>query len=358
MSRRRSAKRFDCVPTTPKRTTISAWCLIQAGDDPNGIAALREAVRLAPDYADAHANLGAALTPTDPDEAIRELEKAVALAPASVKAQFNLATAYGSSSRTARRRRSRRCERSSISRRRLRRARFALGKALLQRRQRDGSGRRRCRRRRGWSRRAVRRIISWASRWRATAGRTKRPPSSRRDASSRPPTIARGTRVSISPKDAPHSIAGELDAAAAKFRHAVQLQPGSPDVQQYLGAVAREAGEHGRGDRRLSQGAGTESRRRGRERTSRRADRAEASSEDASARGRARRLHPGRPVRRRSNRCSPNTSRNGRRPRGDGTRSATAGSASRRSASRSGRSRNRSSSTSATPRRTRSSAAT
>ena len=32
-----------------------------------------------------------------PDEAIRELEKAVALAPTSVKAQFNLAIAYGAS---------------------------------------------------------------------------------------------------------------------------------------------------------------------------------------------------------------------------------------------------------------------
>ena len=71
--------------------------LIQAGDDQAGIAALREAVRLGPDYADAHANLGAALTPTDAEEAIRELEKAVALAPASVKAQFNLALAYGAS---------------------------------------------------------------------------------------------------------------------------------------------------------------------------------------------------------------------------------------------------------------------
>jgi tetratricopeptide (TPR) repeat protein len=71
--------------------------LIQAGDDPAGIASLREAVRLRPDFADAHANLGAALTPTDAAEAIRELEKAVALAPTSVKAQFNLAVAYGAS---------------------------------------------------------------------------------------------------------------------------------------------------------------------------------------------------------------------------------------------------------------------
>jgi tetratricopeptide (TPR) repeat protein len=71
--------------------------LIQADDDDGGIAALREAVRLQPEYAEAHANLGAALTPIDVDAAIRELERAVALAPTSVNAQFNLAVAYGTS---------------------------------------------------------------------------------------------------------------------------------------------------------------------------------------------------------------------------------------------------------------------
>ena len=54
-------------------------------------------MRLDKDYADAHANLGAALVPTDAEEAVRELEKAVALAPTSVKARFNLAAAYGAS---------------------------------------------------------------------------------------------------------------------------------------------------------------------------------------------------------------------------------------------------------------------
>ena len=71
--------------------------LIQSGNDKEGIAALREAVRLAPTYAEARTNLGAALTPTDAEAAIKELEEAVRLAPESVKAIFNLAVAYGTS---------------------------------------------------------------------------------------------------------------------------------------------------------------------------------------------------------------------------------------------------------------------
>ena len=71
--------------------------LIQSGNDDEGIAALREAVRLAPTYVEARTNLGAALTPTDVEAAIKELEEAVRLAPESVKALFNLAVAYGAS---------------------------------------------------------------------------------------------------------------------------------------------------------------------------------------------------------------------------------------------------------------------
>ena len=42
-------------------------------------------------------------TPTDPDAAIRELERAVALAPDALNAQFNLAVAYGASPTAVRR---------------------------------------------------------------------------------------------------------------------------------------------------------------------------------------------------------------------------------------------------------------
>ena len=69
--------------------------LTQAGDDEAAIAAFRDAIRYAPDYAEAHANLGAALTPVDVAEAIRESEKAVGLDPSSFKTRYNLAVAYG-----------------------------------------------------------------------------------------------------------------------------------------------------------------------------------------------------------------------------------------------------------------------
>src|SRR5205085_7656402 len=42
-----------------------------------------------------HANLGTTLISTDSREAVLELGKAVALAPGLLKAQFNLAVAYG-----------------------------------------------------------------------------------------------------------------------------------------------------------------------------------------------------------------------------------------------------------------------
>jgi tetratricopeptide (TPR) repeat protein len=84
-------------PDYPEAHNNLGLVQIQSGDDTAGIASLREAVRIAPEYVDALTNLGAALTPTDAAEAVRHLEKAAALAPASVNTQYNLAMAYGAS---------------------------------------------------------------------------------------------------------------------------------------------------------------------------------------------------------------------------------------------------------------------
>src|SRR5262249_3883627 len=54
-------------------------------------------IKLRPDYADAHQNLGAVLTTSDVAEAVRELETAVKLQPRLLKAQYNLALAYEAS---------------------------------------------------------------------------------------------------------------------------------------------------------------------------------------------------------------------------------------------------------------------
>jgi tetratricopeptide (TPR) repeat protein len=70
---------------------------VQTGDDEKAIAAFREAIRLRPDFADAHQNLGAVLTSSDPARAVSELERALSLEPRLLKAQYNLALAYEAS---------------------------------------------------------------------------------------------------------------------------------------------------------------------------------------------------------------------------------------------------------------------
>jgi len=89
-------------------------------------------VRISPDYADAHDNLGAALTPTDAGAAIRELETAVRLAPTSVKAQYNLAMAYGASTSLPPEKQIEQLRKVVELDPTFARARLALGKALMQ----------------------------------------------------------------------------------------------------------------------------------------------------------------------------------------------------------------------------------
>ena len=72
--------------------------LVQVGDTEKGILQFREALRLAPDDVDATGNLGAALVGSQPAEAIRLLEKAIAARPSFVRAHYNLALAYAQSS--------------------------------------------------------------------------------------------------------------------------------------------------------------------------------------------------------------------------------------------------------------------
>lgn len=104
---------------------------LQAGDDAQAIAAFRQAIQIRPDYADAHANLGATLTPTDAGESVRELQKAVELQPGLLKAQFNLAIAYGSSPRYGPAKEIEQLRKVLAMDANHPRAEFALGKALV-----------------------------------------------------------------------------------------------------------------------------------------------------------------------------------------------------------------------------------
>jgi tetratricopeptide (TPR) repeat protein len=106
--------------------------LTQTGDDEGAAQAFREAERLSPKWAEPTANLGALLTANDPAAAIRELDRALALEPESVKAQYNLALAYGVSSThgiNAEMEQLRKVIRAAPE---FSGARLALGKALLQ----------------------------------------------------------------------------------------------------------------------------------------------------------------------------------------------------------------------------------
>jgi len=214
--------------------------LTQGGDDQPAIAAFRDAIRVKPDYADAHANLGAALTSTDVEQAISELEKAVALAPDSVKAQFNLAVAYGASP-----------NRGAKEIEQLRkviamapthaRAHLALGKALL----RDGN-----------IPEAVQELQeatrlspdSGESHYQLGLALTR---AGRKDKAA--VEVKKGRELSAADdrnQNANLDLAegqaaldkGDMEQAAAKFRHAISLQPESSEAQRNLGVVLEKQG--------------------------------------------------------------------------------------------------------------------
>ena len=107
VGRRRSRRAANCRGISkrhstasrlrPRRTIASAWFSYRPATMKRRSQAFREAIRLRPDFADAHQNLGAVLTASDPAEAVRELERAAVLEPRLLKAQYNLALAYEAS---------------------------------------------------------------------------------------------------------------------------------------------------------------------------------------------------------------------------------------------------------------------
>jgi tetratricopeptide (TPR) repeat protein len=218
--------------------------LTQTDDDEPAVAAFQEAIRISPDYADAHANLGAALIPTDGEQAIRELEKALALEPSSVKAQFNLATAYGASPKYGAAKEIELLRKVIAASPNFARAHLALGKAFLQ----DGKvpeaitelqEAARLDPQSGEAHYQLGLALSRAGRKDEAATELKQ---------GRELTSAddRDQNVSLDISEGRAALdKGDLDQAATKFRHALKLQPDSSDAQRYLGVVLEKQGNKG-----------------------------------------------------------------------------------------------------------------
>jgi len=216
--------------------------LTQTDDDEAAVAAFHEAIRVRPDYSDAHANLGAALIPTDGEQAIRELEKAVALEPSSVKAQFNLATAYGASPKYGALKEIELLRKVIAVSPNFSRAHLGLGKALLQ----DGKvpeaitelqEAARLDPQSGEAHYQLGLALSRAGRKDEAATELKQ---------GRELTSAddRNQNANLDISEGRAALdKGDLDQAATKFRHALKLQPDSSDAQRYLGVVLEKQGD-------------------------------------------------------------------------------------------------------------------
>ena len=216
--------------------------LAQSDDDEAAVAAFREAIRIRPDFADAHANLGATLIPTDNEHAIHELEKAISLDPALVKAQFNLATAYGASPKYGPAKEIELLRKVLAMSPSFPRAHLALGKALLQ----DGKATEaivelqeatRLDPQSGEAHYQLGLALSRADRKDEAALELKQG----RELSS---ADERNQNINLDITEGRAAFdKGDLDQAATKFRHAIKLQPEAPDAYRYLGLVLEKAGD-------------------------------------------------------------------------------------------------------------------
>ena len=117
-----TSRRCGSSPITPRRTTISGIALAQAGRVEEAIDHYEQALRIKPDYAEAHDNLGIALAQTGKiEEAIAHYEQALRIKPDFAEAHYNLGLALAQTGRLRGGRRntgSRRCGSSPIMPRR------------------------------------------------------------------------------------------------------------------------------------------------------------------------------------------------------------------------------------------------
>ena len=218
--------------------------LAQNGDDEKATAEFREAVRIRPDYADAHANLGAVLMLSDVEEAIGELEKAVSLDPALIKAQFNLAEAYGNSPSHGPAKQIEQLRKIISVAPDFARAHLALGKALLHDAKvsdavvelRDAT---RLDPTSGEAHYQLGLALARSGQQEEAAAEVKKG----RELSS---ADERNQNAELDISEGRTAFQkGELQEAESKFRHAIKLQPNSPVAQHLLGMTLEKEGNTG-----------------------------------------------------------------------------------------------------------------
>ena len=215
--------------------------MAQNGDDEKATAEFREAVRIRPDYADAHANLGAVLMLSDVEEAIGELEKAVSLDPALIKAQFNLAEAYGNSPSHGTAKQIEQLRKIISIAPDFARAHLALGKALLHDAKvsdavaelRDAT---RLDPTSGEAHYQLGLALARSGQQEEAAAEVKKG----RELSS---ADERNQNAELDISEGRTAFQkGELQEAESKFRHAIKLQPNSPVAQHLLGMTLEKEG--------------------------------------------------------------------------------------------------------------------
>jgi tetratricopeptide (TPR) repeat protein len=216
--------------------------LAQNGDDEKAATEFREAVRIRPDYADAHANLGAVLLLSDAEQAISELEKAISIDPTLIKAQFNLAEAYGNSPSHGTPKQIEQLRKIISIAPDFGRAHLALGKAMLHEAKvsdaivelRDAtrldptSGEAHYQLGLALARSGQQQEgAAEVKKGRELSGADERNQNAELDISEGRATLQKG----------------ELQEAEAKFRHAIKLQPDSAVAQHFLGLVLEKEGD-------------------------------------------------------------------------------------------------------------------